>query len=79
METREYLGISLIRVIKELAGRVRLLEEIVRQSPDLQEAYEEQLGYQAAYEEDEYRRLTEVLTNVLNQLSELEEEGIEPE
>lgn len=79
METREYLGMSLIRVIKELAGRVRLLEEIVRQSPDLEQAYEEQLGYQAAYEEDEYRRLVEVLTEIFNQLSELEDEGTEPE
>ena len=76
METREYPGISLIRVIKELAGRVRLLEEIVRQSPDLRSAYEEQLGYQAAYEEDEYRRLVGVLTDILNHLSELEEEPL---
>ena len=79
METPEYLGISLIRVIKELAGRVRLLEEIVRSSPDLKEAYEEQLGYRAAYEEDEYQRLVAVLTEILNQLTTIEDDGAAPD
>lgn len=74
METPEYLGISLIRVIKELAGRVRLLEEIVRSSPDLKKAYKEQLGYRAAYEEDEYQRLVADLTEILNQLPTIEDD-----
>ena len=75
LETHEYIGISLIRVIKELAGRVRLLEEMVQGHPDLQEAYQRQLAYRAAYEEDEYNRLVEEMRSVLSRLSELEEAG----
>ena len=71
METHKYLGISLIRVIKELAGRVRLLEELVRAEPDLGAKYAEQLRLQAAYEEDEYQRLVAVLSEVLERLPEL--------
>lgn len=72
METHEYLGISLIRVIKELAGRVRLLEEIVKSSPELAPIYEAQLGYRAAYEEDEYEQLIGLLREVLDKLPELD-------
>ena len=77
METHEYLGISLIRVIKELAGRVRLLEELVRAEPDLGAKYAEQLRLQAAYEEDEYQRLVAVLSEVLERLPELDSPDVE--
>lgn len=73
IETHEYLGISLIRVIKELAGRVRLLEEVVKAEPQLRRAYQERLGYRAAYEEDEYRQLVPVLQELLDQLEEIED------
>ena len=72
METHEYLGISLIRVVKELAGRVRLLEELVRAEPELAPKYAEQVRLRAAYEEDEYERLVAVLSEVLERLPELD-------
>jgi hypothetical protein len=72
VETHEYIGISLIRVIKELAGRVRLLEELVRTQPALKEAYEKHLGYRAAFEEDEYDRLVVELRSVLERLPEID-------
>ena len=74
VETHEYLGISLIRVVKELAGRVRLLEELVRSQPELKAAYENHLGYRAAFEEDEYDRLVEELSSVLEKLPDLDRE-----
>jgi len=73
METHEYLGISLIRVIKELAGRVRLLEELVHADPGLAEKYDSQLRLQAAYEEDEYERLVAVLSEILEKLPEMDD------
>ncbi len=72
MDSNEYIGISLIRVIKELAGRVRLLEEVVRSNPEFNDLYDEKAGYRAAYEEDEYEELVKVLTEVLDQLPELD-------
>lgn len=72
LETQEYIGISLIRVIKELAGRVRLLEELVLSKPELKAAYAKHLGYRAAYEEDEYGRLVDELRSVLEKLPELD-------
>jgi hypothetical protein len=76
LETHEYIGISLIRVLKELAGRVRVLEELVRAQPNLAAAYEKHQHYRAAYEEDEYGRLVEELRSVLEALPELDaEEG----
>jgi hypothetical protein len=72
LETREYIGISLIRVIKELAGRVRLLEELVQSQPQLKAAYDKSLSYRAAFEEDEYTRLIDELRSVLEKLPEME-------
>jgi hypothetical protein len=73
METQEYLGISLIQVIKELAGRVRLLEELVRSDAALKATYEKQVKYRAAFEEDEYNRLVRVLKEILDRLPEIED------
>lgn len=75
METHEYLGISLIQAIKELAGRVRLLEELVRSDEKLKASYEKQLKYRAAFEEDEYAHLVTVLKEILDQLPELDQSG----
>jgi hypothetical protein len=75
IETEEYLGVSLVRVVKELAGRVRLLEEVIRTEPKLHEQYERQLKYRAAYEEDEFTRLVEMMQQILSQLPEIEDES----
>jgi hypothetical protein len=72
METTEYVGISLIRVIKELAGRVRILEETIRGDEGLKKRFQDQLRYRAAYEEDEYGQLVNELKSVLERLAELE-------
>ena len=78
MNEHEYLGISLIGVIKELAGRVRALEEIVRNRPELRGEYERQQAYRAAYAEDEYRRLVAELKDLLEKLPEVDAEDSRP-
>lgn len=73
LQTDEYVGISLIRVVKELAGRVRLLEEVVRGTPELLKEYERRLVYRAAYEEDEYAHLVKEMQTILEKLTELDD------
>lgn len=68
---QEYLGISLVRVVKELAGRIRVLEEVIRSRPELAAEYERQAHYQAAYEEDEYVELINEIREVLSRLPEV--------
>jgi hypothetical protein len=74
METHEYLGISLLGIIKKLAGRVRVLEELVRAQPELLAEYNRQVSYRAAYEEDEYERMISELKEMLEQLPKLDSE-----
>ena len=75
IDTNEYLGISLVRIVKELAGRVRLLEEVVRADPDLLAQYEKQLVYRAAYEEDEFATLVDEMQRILAKLPEIDQES----
>ncbi len=75
METHEYLGISLIQAVKVLAGRVRLLEELVRADEGLAAKYDAQVKYRAAFEEDEYQTLVTVLKEILDRLPELDTNG----
>ncbi|MBN1944146.1 MAG: hypothetical protein JW797_00665 [Bradymonadales bacterium] len=73
-ESTEYLGISLIQVVKEMAGRIRLLEETIRRDENLFKHYTEQLQYRAAYEEDEYGHLAEEMRLIMTRLPDLEGE-----
>jgi len=62
------LAVGLLNVCKQLLGRVRMLEEVIANHPELGEKLEAQERFKAAFEEDEYNRLQSELKELVTAL-----------
>ncbi|OIP40309.1 MAG: hypothetical protein AUK47_08700 [Deltaproteobacteria bacterium CG2_30_63_29] len=67
------LAAGLLNVCKQLLGRVRVLEEVVKSHPDLLAEYQKKQRFLAAFEEDEYTTTVGTLKEWLKTLEEQED------